>query len=308
MNGREVEDNAGVGGWKPPFPAPSPWPPPTLTNFSLLLIIFSISCVVGLMMTLPILSFLFSFIRQKVWINLNPRQGTAMFRNSPRKGEDRKGEKRELLRNMKAGCYGESHWKADTGLGRTRTCPLSCRVTGFTGKCPLHTTVCKQALTLFPSTPGKQAALAWPSCCTVHRHSREHGTQHGQKWSSPVGCWIQNETQCSFCAQAMGSSGVWGQGLLFPLQAWLGMGGIPLNAPFAAGRHTNATGRCTNATGRCLPSGNGFLGQAGPTCARVMQGLAGPPETPLLLPLLPFPTHPPVVQAGTFLAGNRWHL
>lgn len=37
-------------------------------------------------------------------------------------------------------------------------------------------------------------------------------------------------------------------------------------------------------------------------------GLAGPPGTPLLLPPLPFPTHPPVGQAGTFLAGNRQHL
>lgn len=29
-----------------------------------------------------------------------------MFRNAPKKGEERKGEKRELLRNTKAGCYG----------------------------------------------------------------------------------------------------------------------------------------------------------------------------------------------------------
>ena len=115
-------------------------------------------------MTLPILSFLFSFIRQKVWIHLNPRQGTDMFRNPLRKGEDRKGEKRELLRNMKAGYYGESHWKANAVLywawkDKDLSSFMQSRVTGFTGKCPLYTTVCKQALTLFPGAPGKEAVL-----------------------------------------------------------------------------------------------------------------------------------------------------
>lgn len=94
---------------------------------------------------------------------------------------------------------------------------MQSRVTGLTGKCPLHGTVCKQAPSLLPSTPGNQAALVRLSCCTAHRHCREHSILSRQKQSS-VGCWLQNETQCSLCAQPRGSPGVWGQQLLLSLQ------------------------------------------------------------------------------------------
>lgn len=77
----------------------------------------------------------------------------------------------------------------------------------------------------------------------------------------------------------MCSSGVRGGGSRCPCRH----GGTPVNAPFAAGRGTNAKSRR-------LPSGNGLLGQGGPTDRpgpRFPYGLAGPPKTPPPAPRYP---------------------
>lgn len=105
------------------------------------------------MVTLPILSSLFSVIRQKLWIHLNPIQGTAVFRNPSRKGERQERGERNVAEKhegrMLWGVLLESKyctWK-DKGL----TSFTQSRVMGFTGKLPPCTTG-KQALTLSKHT------------------------------------------------------------------------------------------------------------------------------------------------------------
>lgn len=83
------EAGAGVGG-NPPFSAPSLWAPPVPTN-SVANNIFYISCCgADDDLAHPFL-FVFSY-KAENWIHLNPRQGTAVFRNPPRRktGKGRK--------------------------------------------------------------------------------------------------------------------------------------------------------------------------------------------------------------------------
>lgn len=77
-----------------------------------------------------------------------------MFRNPPRNEEDREGEKRVAEKHegwMLRGVPLQSKWKDKELSSSTQS-----RIMGFPGKCPLCTTAGKQALNLFPSTPGKQ--------------------------------------------------------------------------------------------------------------------------------------------------------
>lgn len=119
---------------------------------------------------------------------------------------------------------------------------MQSRVTGFTGRALFMALFANQ---LFLRSPAPlEIRLPWCDCA-AHGPCRELGIPSGQKGASPTGCWLQNETQCSLCAQPTGSSGVWGQQLLLSLQAQLGMGEIPLDAPFAeAGAPMPHAGAC----------------------------------------------------------------
>lgn len=92
-------------------------------------------------------------------------------------------------------------------------------------------------------------------------------------WGTRYPAWSETKLSCGMldteCDPVLpacpGNRFLWCVGTGAPIvpEAMARHGVHPLNAPFAVGR-------CTNATCRCLPSGNGHLGQAGPTRARAM--------------------------------------
>lgn len=245
-------------------------------------------------MTLPILSFLLSFIRQKVWIYLNPRQGTATFRSPSRKGEEGKGDKRELLRKMEAGCTGKQ---------------ILCLE--------------RQGPVLFHADQTKRVHLQMPSlgCCwqsgsyLVPQHTQKTGCPCVTEllhhplapWGTRHPAWSETKLSCGMldteCDPVLpacpGNKFLWcaGTGAPVPPAGMATHGGNPLNAPFAAGRcnqchvHVPALGKWSSGAGRS----NTRQGNVG--AGRATRNAPSAPPAPWVQ-----------VQAGTFLAGNGWQL